>query len=134
MSAVRKKITPSSAFRVSRQLAAFIARENPKLLPIAQELVRGLDPIQFGKGKRSINLWGKLYFLTGDQAMCMGFLVEAYKAKTPDVDVRYIEIRINPGKSSFKLAHIWREHPLWGTLIQPGQTRSSVRLVPPSEE
>lgn len=127
-------LTRSRAFRLARKLAAFVAKDNPRLLPIAQQLVTGLDPIQFGRGKRSVYLWGKLYFLSGDQAECMRYLVDAYKQKTPEVDAGWIELRINPGKDNFKLAHIWRDHPLWGTRIQPGETRGSVRLVPPEEQ
>lgn len=124
----------AKAFRLARKLAAFVAKESPQLLDVAQQLVKGLDPIQFGRGNRSVYLWGKLYFLSGDQTVCMKLLVEAYKSKSPDVSSEYIERRINPGKDSFKLAHVWRDHPLWGTRIQPGETRGSVRLVPPSEE
>lgn len=122
----------TTAYRLARKLTAYIARDNPQLLTVAHELVKGLDPIQFGKGSRSIYLWGRQYFLSGDQAMVMRKLVEAYKAKRPDVDSCYLETLVNPGSNSYKLAHIFRDHPLWGTLIQPGETRGSVRLVAPS--
>lgn len=123
--------TRSTAFRSARKLAAFVAKECPQLLPLVQRLCKGLDPIQFRKGSRSIYLWDRLYFLSGDQSLCMWHLVNAYKNKTPDVSIAYLEEILNPGRSQFKLSHVWRDHPAWGTRIQPGETRGAVRLTPP---
>jgi hypothetical protein len=82
---------------------------------------------------RSVVWFGATYSFTGTQAACVKSLWQAWQNETPDVSEATILEEAD--SESSRLGDVFGRgkgrHPAWGSMIQPGSTKGSFRLVPP---
>lgn len=89
----------------------------------------------YGIDCRCVNWYGTLFSFTGTQAACVKVLVEHYKAGVPEVAEQTILSNEWVDSSQQRLAQVFDKgkHPAWGTMIKPGGTKGTFRLVKPNE-
>src|SRR5262245_33078116 len=79
---------------------------------------------------RSISWFGQEYTFTPSQAACLGILWETWEDGVPAVGQETILERAGLERTG-RLRDVFKDHPCWGALIQPGTARGSFRLVEP---
>jgi hypothetical protein len=101
---------------VRAELAAYLDQKQTPQLPDARH----------SPDFRSVHWYGKDYAFTASQAACVRVLWAAWETRTPDVGQE--TILVEAGAESKRLSHIFKRHPAWGTMIQPGRTKGAFRL------
>lgn len=82
-----------------------------------------------GNDFRSI-LWdGRLYSFTESQACVVRILWENWERGTAEVGTVTLLNAIDEENDRQKLSTVFRDCPAWGTIIKPGSTKNSYRLV-----
>jgi hypothetical protein len=76
---------------------------------------------------RSVHWFGNNFSFTANQAACIEVLWEAWENKTPEVgDATVLE---RAGIDAGRLAVVFRGHAAWNSMIRPGQSKGTHRLV-----
>lgn len=70
-------------------------------------------------------------FAKGNQAESVRVLWEAMELGGHSVSQETIQARIDSSAETFRLAHVFRAHTAWGSMIQPAE-KGCYRLVPPT--
>jgi hypothetical protein len=118
------------------------------LIRSAHRLKRAIGScsIRVGTGFRSV-LWGdQLFSFTPNQADCFALLYQDFIAGTPEVGEQALLAEAVGKDVKGRLSHVFRtrvkdkrgrsclkQHPAWGTMIVPGQTKGSFRIIPPRQ-
>ncbi len=97
----------------------------------------GPDPTRasYGLDCRSVNWYGQVFAFTPTQAACVKVLIEHYKHGVPELGEQAILECEQVESSQNRLAAVFNngKHPAWGTMIKPGSTKGTFRLVKPGE-
>ena len=90
---------------------------------------------------RSVYWFGTEYSFTPKQAACVKILWQAWENKTPEMDFKTVLACAEDALSGeglgkqitegARLVDTFKNHPAWGTMIVPGETKGSVRLRKP---
>lgn len=81
---------------------------------------------------RYVSWFSANYSFTATQAACVKILWEAWENKTPEVGGDAILVKV--GSNSPRLSDIFKKHPAWNSMIVPGKTKGSYRLIKPSKK
>jgi len=87
-------------------------------------------PTRHSADFRSVTWFGEKYTFTANQAACIRLLWEAWENDTPELSGSVILETADIAQD--RLSAVFRNHPAWGTMIRPGQTKGSYRLSPPA--
>jgi hypothetical protein len=101
---------------------------NPTLAPPAP--AQTLPPARHSPDFRSVDWFGTPYTFTASQAACVTLLWAAWKQGTPEMSDETI-LELAEFKND-RLYTLFRRHPAWGTMIQPGTTKGTHRLAEPA--
>lgn len=101
-----------------------------ELTALARQLLALAAPARHGPGFGCVSWFGTYYTFTASQARVIAVLWEAWTNGTPDV--RQETLLEAAGSDCGKVARLFRSHPAWGTMIQPGPLKGLYRLVEPS--
>jgi hypothetical protein len=93
-------------------------------------------PARHGDDFRSTHWFGRSHSFTDSQAEVVKYLWEHCLRGTPEVGIR--QIRAGTGLDFCRLSDVFQKngasHLAWGTMIGPGNTKGTVRLIlPPGE-
>ena len=81
----------------------------------------------------SVNWYGDYFEFTPAQRGVVAALWEAWKQGTPAVSQEAL-VDAAGLDGNAKLKNIFRGHPAWGTMIVPGTTKGTYRLLPTNSE
>ena len=98
-----------------------------RLLALARELLALAAPARHGPGFGCAWWFGTYYTFTAAQARVVAVLWAAWENGTPDV--RQELLLEAAGSEGGRLAHVFRRHPAWGSLIVPGPSKGLFRLA-----
>ena len=84
---------------------------------------------------RSVDWFGQFYQFSPTQGAIVAILWRHWENGVPEVSQDYLLEAV--GSEANRLTDLFRggrgRHPAWGTMIQPGSTRGTYRLVPPED-
>jgi hypothetical protein len=83
---------------------------------------------------RSVNWFGTQLSFTGNQAVYVRILWEAWENGTPEVGQDTLLAAADADTQRLDHAFSMGKHPAWGTMIRPGSTKGTFRLSPPDDE
>jgi len=86
----------------------------------------GSDELRHSADYHSIRWRGEYYTLTHFQAASIKLLHEAYLNDTPDLSEQYIVTTID--SECKRMRDLFRNSPLWDTLVIPGKRKGLLRL------
>jgi hypothetical protein len=92
---------------------------------------KSAEPCRHAPDYRSVRWYGRSYSFTANQAACIKVLWEAWEKGVPEVGDHAVLERA--GIVSDRLDLVFRNQRAWGTMILPGRTRGTHRLVQPKK-
>lgn len=107
-----------------------------RVLSVAEAVVearqrrQGLK-VEAGRDLVRVEWQGETYWFTGAQREVVRLLLDAaVNSATPDVDESVL-LRRSMAPGVRRLAHLFRDHAAWGTLILPGARPATYRIALP---
>jgi len=102
----------------------------------AADLLRDAESASTGHGPdfRCLKWFGAEYSFTANQAPVVRLLYEAYRNGTPEVGDETLLLAVDSEAPPGRLANLFRGCHAWGTIIVPGRTRGTHRLISPAEK
>jgi hypothetical protein len=89
-------------------------------------------PVEHSPDFRSVRWYGNDYSFSGNQAVIVESLWDAWTKGTPDISDA--KLLAKAGADTKRIADVFRRkgaaHPAWGTMIVTGDTKGTRRLVP----
>lgn len=116
----------TESLRLARQLLVSLAKEEPRLLPLAAKIVRALKPTSHGPDFASVLWHGTNYYFTASQSKVVELLWQARKRRSPALRQEYILETI--GSDCSRLCDLFKEHPAWNVMIVAGPVRGTFQL------
>lgn len=97
------------------------------LAPIVPAPGRRAKERRHSEDYRSICWDGEEYTLTHSQAAVVGALWRAWEAGTPELSQAHLLVEAD--SQAERLRDLFRDSPLWGTVVVPGSARGTFRLA-----
>jgi len=105
------------------------AKHQPTEKPAEKE--QEISEARHSQDFRSVNWFGTEYSFTPNQAAAVKILWEAWENKTPELSGDFLVAEVE--SESKRPRDIFKNNSAFGTMIQPGKTKGSFRLVEPDK-
>lgn len=100
-----------------------------RIAELAREMLAAVEPCRHGPDFSSVWWYGTYHTFSGTQAHVVKALWSAWLNGTPDVRQETLLSAAETERD--RLAHVFRDHPAWGTMIVPGPLKGLFRLTRP---
>ncbi len=107
------------------------AIERDKLRRMALDMLALAEPCRHSRDFSSVVWYGTAYNFTGAQSHVVRALWEAWANGTPCL--RQETLLDAAGSDGRRLAHLFRDHPAWSSMIVAGAVRGTFRLAEPED-
>ena len=114
---------------IDESLNILKAGDTPHQPETAAESVKPTREVEHSTDFRSVWWCGQDYTFTPNQAACVKLLWENWERGTPDVGEQTILEFIDSNQDRLRDIFVKGEHPAWGTMIKPGDTKGAFRLA-----